>query len=215
MDPNCLSLLDRQPQGVTLPFPPVPKADGSRAISLGLAPLQRSHFVATCKSETRSFCPFRSRLRGVGLRKSLINYRDDFRTRIRAPATRIVQIRAVVLAVSFSLPRWASLLYSMRGVSTSSAWAAASPSTLHTLSACTLRTAGSLRPSPCVHRGRTRGASHSRRGRSPGWLHGRRDAHTCAACDALQRSLELHSGRACGSHRATSRTSSSRRVVKE
>src|SRR6266550_2118384 len=113
MDPNCLSLLDRQPQGVTLPFPPVPKADGSRAISLGLAPLQRSHFVATCKSETRSFCPFRSRLRGVGLRKSLINYRDDFRTRIRAPATRIVQIRAVVLAVSFSLPRWASLLYSM------------------------------------------------------------------------------------------------------
>src|SRR5207245_6054072 len=28
-------------------------------------------------------CPFWSRLRGVGLRKSLINYRDDFRTRIR------------------------------------------------------------------------------------------------------------------------------------
>src|SRR5207249_8535656 len=40
----------------------------------------RSHF----QSKTRFSCPFRSRLRGVGLRKSLINYRDDFGTRIRA-----------------------------------------------------------------------------------------------------------------------------------
>src|SRR5438552_11934393 len=60
----------------------VPEPDESRDLS-GILFFPTCPFRSHFQSKTRFSCPFRSRLRGVGLRKSLINYRDDFGTRIR------------------------------------------------------------------------------------------------------------------------------------
>src|SRR5438105_3777969 len=78
-----------------------PESDESRnlsgSLSLATQPF-RSHF----QSKTRFSCPFRSRSRGVGLRKSLINYRDDSSTYLhftsrrygRKSADRVSTVRA-------------------------------------------------------------------------------------------------------------------------